>query len=97
MGPISEDLAPTRQRTTGRVSKRRCHAPGGDFFFWGGGAGGAGGRGGAGSGHGTLAKPAHQVVLENTLGIQNQRCPMRRLSHKAMWWHTEHVVRMSCI
>ena len=60
------------------------------FWWWGGG-------GGVATGLGKLAKPAHHVVLENTLRIQDQSCPMRRLSHNAMWLHTQHVVRMSCI
>ena len=41
--------------------------------------------GGLVSGHGKLAKPAHQKALETSLRIKDQGCPMLRLSHKAMW------------
>ena len=41
--------------------------------------------GGEGSGHGKLAKPAHQKALKKSLGIKDQSCPMLQLSHKAMW------------
>ena len=41
--------------------------------------------GGGASGHGKLAKPAHQKALEKSLRIKDQSCPMLRLSHKAMW------------
>ena len=40
---------------------------------------------GGGSSHGKLAKPAHEKALEKSLGIKDQRCPMLRLSHNAMW------------
>ena len=39
---------------------------------------------GGASGHGKLAKPAHQKALEKSLGIKGQSCPMVRLSHEAM-------------
>ena len=38
-----------------------------------------------GPGHGKLAKPGHQKLLEKSLGIKDQSCPMLQLSHKAMW------------
>ena len=41
--------------------------------------------GGGCSGHGKLAKLAHRKAPKKSLGIKDQRCPMLRLSHKAMW------------
>ena len=32
--------------------------------------------------------PLSKKAVEKSLGIQDQSCPMRRLSHKAMWLHT---------
>jgi hypothetical protein len=37
------------------------------------------------SGHGKLAKPAHQKALEKSPRIKDQSCPMLQLPHKAMW------------
>ena len=42
-------------------------------------------RGGGCSGHGKLAKSTHQKALEKSLGINDQSCPVLRLSHHAMW------------
>ena len=51
------------------------------LFFW-----------GAASAMASWRSPAHQKVLEKSLGIKDQSCPMLRLGHKAMCWRTQHVV-----
>ena len=42
--------------------------------------------GGGGSDLGTLAKPSYQIALDRALGIRNQRSPVVRLSHSAVWY-----------